>query len=225
MKFQRPLQRILLVIGLTSALHALRADYAIPFAAPPFELGKSIIGTEGWESRIAGHDQNPRVVEVRWDDDRPALLLDGASLKNAFPQTTGTRVRVTVQAAFTYPISGPKLQQFRLLIGGSPFGEIVFEGNNDAGIGFGNGSARNTRVAVPFGQLLPNHYYTISILVDYEAATYDVSITGKKRDGSPLAYEEKGVAFEVKKPFLSGLQILSTGTVRVYLRQLSIESL
>ena len=80
-------------------------------------------------------------------------------------------------------------------------------------------------MAVPLDQLKPNSYYTISILVDYNAFTYDVDITGQKRDGTPLAYQKKGVAFEAKNPYMQSVFIISSKSVRAYLKELSVVSL
>jgi len=218
----------LLLLASLLATAVARADFAAPFTAPPFKLDASIIGLEGWEMRMAGSADDglsARLVAVRWDENRTALLLDGASIKNAFPETTSPKVRVTARLAITFPSIGPKLQQIRFLIGGAPFGEIVFEGSPEGGLGFGNGTGRNTRVAVPVAQLKPNSYYTITILVNFDQSTYDVSITGVNRDGAPLTHEEKNVAFEGKSSALKGVTIISSTNVRAYLQQFLVESL
>jgi hypothetical protein len=209
---------------------AVRADYKTPFADPPFKLEAPIVGLEGWEPRgVAAQDENSgtRLVKVRWDENRTAAVFYGASIRNAFSETTSSKVRVTARVALTFPTTAPKLQQLRIIVGGAPFGEIVFEGNPEGGLGFGNGTGRNTRVAVPFAQLAPNTYYTITILVNFDSATYDVSMTGVKRDGSALAYEEKDVPFAEGKPSsaLKGVLILSSKNIRAYLQQFLVESL
>lgn len=213
---------------LVSATAWVHADYTTPFTAPPFEMETSIVGREGWEPRNPGPpapDMTARMVALRWDQYRPALLLEGASIKNGFPATTGSQVRVTVTLALTFPSEGPPLQQVRIIIGNAPFQEIVFEGNANGGLGFGNGSSRGTRVVVPFDQLKPNAFYTMTVLVNYDTSTYDVTVTGENREGKPLRHEEKGIGFTTQTPSLKGVLILSTKNVRTYLRQLLIESL
>jgi hypothetical protein len=204
------------------------ADLTTPFTAPPFKLGSSLIGQEGWEMRLpnmVGDGTAARLVAVRWDDYRTAALLNGASIKNAFPATTGSKVRIIAQVAFTFPSTGPDLAQARILIGGAPFGEIAFKCHRDGGVGFSDGTPKNFKVLVPITDLKGNSYYAITILVDYDSSTYDVSITGEKPDGSPLAFEEKAVPFDTQRKALQGVSLITSKLARTYLRQLLIESL
>lgn len=208
----------------------LFADLTTPFTAPPFVLNASIIGREGWEMRLPGTSDDgtiARLVAVRWDNFRPAACLDGVSIKNDFPATQGSRVRVTLRVAFTFaPGSGtPPLAQARFLFGGSPFGEIVFASHSEGGLGFGDGTGRDLKVAVPVKELRSNSFYDITLLVDYDRSAYDVTITGTKADGTPLSYEEKNVGFVSQTGALKGAQIISAKTVRVYLQDLRVESL
>ena len=219
----------LILLLVLSAASGVRADYNTPFTDPPFRMGASILGREGWESRTSDtppeSDLTTRLVPVRWDKYRPAVLLENASIRNAFPETTGTRVRVTTTLAVTFPSQGPPLQQIRIIVGNAPFQEIVFEGTSNGGLGFGNGTSRGTRVVVPFDRIKPNTFYTMSILVNYETSTYDVTVTGENRDGTPLRHEENGIGFSTKKASLSGVMILTTRNVRTYLREFLVESL
>lgn len=219
------------VVALAAVLltaSAALADLTTPFTAPPFKLGSTLIGLEGWEMRLPNTLDNgtiARLVNVRWDDYRPAALLDGASIKNAFPATTGSKVRVTAQVAFTFPAAGPDLAQARILIGGAPFGEIAFKCHRDGGLGFSDGTPKNLKVLVPIKDLKGNSYYAVTILVDYDSSTFDVSITGEKPDGSPLAFEEKAVPFEAQKKAMQGVSLITSKVARTYLRQLLVESL
>jgi hypothetical protein len=222
MKFAAPF----LAAALLTASAAL-ADLAAPFTAPPYKLDASIIGLEGWEMRAPNavdDGSTARLVAVRWDDFRPAVRLEGASIKNSFPPTTGSKVRITAQMAFTYPSTGPDLPQTRIITN-APFGEIVFKYSGDGGLGISDGTRTNFKVLVPLSDLKPNCYYTFSVLVDYDSSTYAVSISGEKADGSPLAFEEKGVSFESKTKVLKGVAIITSRFARAYLRQLLIESL
>lgn len=209
---------------------ALLADLTTPFTAPPFVLNATIIGREGWEMRLPGTTDDgtiARLVGVRWDDFRSAACLDGVSIKNVFPATEGSQVRITLRAAFTFAhgSGNPSLVQARFLFGGSPFGEIAFASHSDGGLGFGDGTGRGLKVAVPLKDLQSNAYYTITLLIDYDRSTYDVSITGTKPDGTPLSYEEKTVAFTSNASAIQGVQIISAKTARIYLQDLRVESL
>ncbi len=204
------------------------ADFATPFTAPPYTLGASVLGMEGWASRLkdyAGDGASSRLVAVRWDNFQPALLLDGASIKNDFPATTGARVRVTLRIAFTFPMIELPLAQTRILIQNAPFGEIIFKCHPQAGLGLAMNPKEPIKVLVPFDQMRLNSYYTVTILVDYEQSSYDVTATGLKHDGSPLLFEEKGIHFESNAKFLKNLALITSQTARTYIQQLLIESL
>lgn len=203
------------------------ADYAAPFTAPPFKLNEPIIGIEGWEPRLPGPaSSSARLIAVRWDGGAPAVLLDGASLKNDFPKTTGQKIQVRIQIAITFPDAAPKLQQIRFGFPGSLFREIVFEGSPGAGLGFGNGTGRGTQVLVPFEQLKPNTYYTIVVTIDNASSTCEARITGLGRDGAALDVTAKDLAFDTKAASaLSSVFIISSPAVRAYLKEFSVTSL
>lgn len=212
-------------VGVLS-MSSLRADYTVPMTDPPFSMGKSVIGIEGWEHRSdRANDDAVRLVKVRWDDYRPALFLYGASIKNDFPKTHGTQVRVTLKVAFSFPMARINLQQFRLLIGGAPFPEIAFQANSDGGIGFGDGTGRSMEILVPYKDVKSQSFYTITALIDFDKMTYDITITGVKADGSPLSIERKEIPFNMATRALQGMSIITAKSVRVYISQLSIESL
>jgi len=215
-----------LALGVLS-MSSLRADYTVPIADPPFSLGKSIIGIEGWEHRVDAHknEDAARLARVRWDEGRPAIILSGASIKNDFPKTEGSKARVSLRVAFLFPQANIELQQFRLLIGGAPFPEIVFQSNKDGGLGIGDGTGRKMDVLVPYSEVKSRSYYTLTVLVDYDQMAYDVTISGVKADGSPLNFERKGVGFESTNPGMQGMAIITANSVRSYISQLSIESL
>lgn len=208
---------------------ALRADLAGTFTVPPYQLDSSVLGIEGWTSRLADAptpDETARVRAVRWNQEVPALILRGASIKNVFPRTIGTRVQVTVRLALAFPLEGGHLHQMRIGFSGAPFGEIFFDAGANGGLGYGGpGDGRTGIIALPHDQVKMNSFYTYSILVDYDARTYDLSLQGQKRDGSPLDYEAKAVPFTAKAPFLDSLFIITGQTMIVYIAELSAKSL
>lgn len=217
-----------ILLGTILLTTAARADFVTHFSSPPYKLNESIIGIDGWEPRgVAVNPSNaglaPRVVALRWDDYKNVLLLRGAQLKNAFSPTTTEHVKVTMRIAITGPDRG-NLHQTRILIGGSPFGEIIYDAGVEGGLGFGSGNARSGKIIVPRSQMKMNSFYTFTINIDYGAKTYDYTVTGESRDGSPFKVEEKGLPVE-KGTFLEGLQILSGTMVSAYISELSIESL
>ncbi len=207
---------------------AVRADLAAKFSVPPYQLDASVLGVEGWESRLPGEpspDQVASVREVRWNKYAPALILRRASIKNIFPRTVGSRVQVTVRLAVTFP-EGGQLHQVRIGFGNAPFGEIFFDAGTNGGLGYGGpGDARTGIIALPHDQVKLNSFYTYSILLDYDAMTYDLSLSGTKRDGSPLAYEAKALPFMSKTNSLDSVFIITGQTVITYLTEISARSL
>lgn len=206
---------------------SLRADYTVPTADPPFQTGKTIIGIEGWDYRVDANknEDTARLAKVRWDEGRPAFILDGASIKNDFKKTEGSKVRVTLRVGFLFPQANIELQQFRLLIGGAPFPEIAFQANKDGGLGIGDGSGRKMDILVPYSEIKSRSYYTITALVDYDKMAYDVTISGVKADGSPLNFERKDIGFDSTSPGMEGMIFITASSVRVYVSQISVESL
>lgn len=204
-----------------------RADYSTTFAIPPYQLDATVLGIDGWEPRqgdAAAAGPSAMLRAVRWNNYAPAMVLKKASLKNAFPKTTGTKVLVTAKMAITFPQDGGNLQVVRIIISGAPFGEIVFDASKaTGGLGFGDGGGRKTQVLVPFTEMKPNSFYTFAILVDYDHMTYDLNVTGERRDGTPVKVEKKSEPFQSKKTFMEGLLILSGG-VTTYISELSLVS-
>ncbi|HRJ73717.1 MAG TPA: hypothetical protein PLS03_15955 [Terrimicrobiaceae bacterium] len=219
---------VAILAGAAALAGPARADYSTTFSVPPFRLNASALGIEGWESRIPGTPDDglaARVVAIRWNGNNPALVLQRAAIRNAFPKPEGNRVQVTVKIAVTFPRVGANLQQARIAILNAPFGEIVFDASKTGGLGFGDGTGRKGTIAVPIDEMKPNAFYTYSIVIDYDLRTYDATITGVKRDGTPLLYENKGVAFEPKQPALNSVLIITGSVIRTYLGEFSIKSL
>lgn len=221
--------RVLLIAGgFFPGLSTLRADLSATFTVPPYQLDASVLGIEGWQSRLPGElapDETARVRAVRWNREAPALILRRASIKNAFPRTAGSRVQVTVKLAVTFP-EGGQLHQVRVGFGNAPFGELFFDAGADGGFGYGGpGNARTGIIALPHDQVKLNSFYTYSILIDYDRQTYDLALTGTKRDGSALSYEAKGVGFTSKTNFLDSVFLITGQSVITYVAELSARSL
>lgn len=222
-----PRNLILSLAGSLVLASIARGDFSTTFSVPPYQLDATVIGIDGWEPRMpdpASTGLSARVQAIRWNNNVPALVLNQASLKNAFPATTGTKVQVTVKLAAAFPLPGAQLQQLRIIISGAPFGEIVFDPGPEGGFGFGDGGGRKTQVIVPVNQVKPNSFYTFSILVNYDAMTYDLSVTGEKKDGTPFTHEAKAVNFETKKTTMDSLLILTGRQINAYVGEISLQS-
>lgn len=225
----RRLHPLLLVLCLTCGPTRLRADYATAFTTPPHVPGGSIIGKEGWDYRLPPkEDQSAtaRVVAVRWNGYRPALMLKGANLKNAFPPTTGDLVTLRFTLACTFPDMGGTGKQFRLGFIGAPMGEIFMDLGAEGGLGYAaDGSGRGGVVVLKKSEMRVNSFYSCEISIDYAARTYDIRITGQKRDAADFVHEVKGAAFDLPKArAVTGLYLLGGGSITAYLGALEVKS-
>ncbi|MCG3150468.1 MAG: hypothetical protein PCFJNLEI_03954 [Verrucomicrobiae bacterium] len=207
----------------------VRADYFTSFAASPYGLNQSIIGVDGWEFRVTNRTDNAsaRVVAVPWNNEKPALLLQGANLKNiTFKPTTSDRVKVTVQLAVNFPDGGPPGNQVRVGFHALPFGELIFDQGAAGGLGYnGSGFGRGGTIVLRKNEIQQNSFYTYSVLVDFTKQKYDIAITGTKSDGTPFEYKAAGVAFESKLHQIKQIYIITGSQVTAYLGTIAIESL
>ena len=215
----------LLAAALTLA--SARADYLTTFSIPPYILDQTILGVDGWDHRLLTEKGKPdaaRVVAVRWNGYKPALMTKGANLKHPFPATTGDKVKITFDLAVTFPDRGA-LRPFRFGFNGAPCGEFFMDMGAAGGLGCqADGSGRGGIVVLKKSEVIINSFYTFTVAIDYAKQTYDLSITGEKRDGTPFQHEAKGVAFESKAKAVSSLYILATDAVTAYLGSIAIKS-
>ncbi len=208
-----------------------RADFATTFTGPPYVVDETVLGVDGWESRFPPNEQTPhtaRVVAVRWHDYRPALMLKRASLKHTFPATTSERVRITFELAVTFPDAGPAGKQVRLGFDTAPFGELYFDQGAEGGLGYlGDGSGKAGVVLLPKAEMKVNSFYTFTVLTDFRKRTFDLTVTGKKKDHSPFVFKVEQAAFPPtagSKTKISSLYLLTGPGVTAYLGPLTIQS-
>lgn len=216
------------VAALCFAIAPLHADYITDFSQPPYAARQTVIGRDGWDHRLPtteDRSDTARIVPVRWNRDQPALILKGANLKNAFASTKGQTVTITFDLALTFPDSGPAGKQFRLGFSGAPCGEIFMDLSPAGGLGYqADGSGRGGVVALSKGEIKANSFYTFTVVIDYPKMTYDITITGRKKDDSPFHYQSEAVPFESKTKSVTGLYLLTGGALTGYLKSLSIQS-
>ena len=208
-------------------LVSARADYSTTFTTPPYALDQTVIGTDGWTDRLPTEKAKPdttRVVAVRWNNHRGALMMKGANLKNTFPPTVGDKVKITFDLAVNFPDNAAR-RPFRLGFTGAPCGEIFLEGGADGGLGFqADGSGRGGVVALRTPEVKINSFYTFAMTIDYAKRTYDLTLSGQRKDGSPFQHRAEGVAFEAKTKAVSSLYIIADGTITAYLGSIVIHS-
>ena len=203
------------------------ADYATTFSTPPYSVDQSVIGIDGWEYRLptaTDDSDKARVVAVRWNGYKPAMMMKGANLKHPVPPTTGGKVKITFDLAVTFPDKGGALKQFRMGFTGAPCGEVFMDLGPEGGLGYqADGSGRGGIVALKKAEVKINSFYQFTVAVDYTKLTYDLTITGVKKDGGAFNYKTSGVAFESKAKGISTIYILSGGGLTAYLGSLAIQ--
>ena len=204
-----------------------RADYATTFSTPPYSVDQSVIGTDGWEYRLpttTDDSEKARVVAVRWNGYKPAMMMKGANLKHPVPPIAGGKVKITFDLAVNFPENGGSLKQFRIGFTGAPCGEIFMDLGAEGGLGHqADGSGRDGVVALKKAEVKINTFYKFTVAVDYTKLTYDLAITGVKKDGSAFNYKTENVAFESKAKGISMIYILSGGGLTAYLGSLAIQ--
>jgi hypothetical protein len=214
---------VALVVGVSSPMWA---DYAPNISAAPYQLEKSILGIDGWQKRLATSPDNfdsARVIPLRWANGQPAIALRGANLKNTtFPPATGEKVRISFQLAVAFA-DRSGLREFRMFFGGAPIGEIYFDFRDGLGYG-GHGTVTGGTVFLPKAEVAHNSFYNYELLLDFKTQTYNIAVKGKKKDGEPLDYSAKNIAFEKKsdKALVNSISILTSSRMPSYLRELKI---
>lgn len=220
---------LLAATGLIQVATAGEAD----FSAEPYSIGKGVIGVGGWEARLAGDESKTlaRVVKVRWDGDKPALILKGASLKNAEVKVPDSQANLTFscELAFNFTSRTAADRPFRFSIGGAPFNEIFFDRSEKGGFGFnGEGTGRGGgTVILPREEIKPNSFYRLSAMVDYPNGSYTVELTGTKKDGSAFHFRSEELSFEPTPTSKLNMGQVSyficSPLITVYLRDLKVE--
>lgn len=217
----------LLPASLLFVAATLRADYTTRFSSPPYVLDQTILGTDGWSSRLLSEKGNPdstRVVAVRWNAYKPALMMKGANLRAAFEPTRGDRAKIIFDVAFTFPDKG-HLRPFRIGFTGAPCGEFFFDAGPEGGLGCqADGSGRGGEVVLKKSELKTNAFYTVAVALDYAKLTYQLNITGEKKDGSPFEHRAGPLPFESKARAVSSLYIIANDAVTAYLGPVEILS-
>lgn len=215
-------------IALAACAMALpsRADYAPNFAAAPYAIDQTVVGVDGWDSRLKTAPSNPdsaRLVALRWNDYKPAIIFRSASLKSAFPAATGEKINISFQVALTFPETG-KLRELRIWLGGAPIGETFFDFKSGLGHS-GLGTVTGGTTILQLDQVKPNSFYTFNYALDFKNQTYDVSVIGKKKDDSALEYSAQGLPFikVTATGKVDSLFILSGSRLAVYLTNLKVE--
>jgi len=207
------------------------ADYTPDFAAPPYVLEGTILGVDGWENRLPTEmdtSDTARVVPVAWNQGKPAILLVKSNLANvAFPAAEGDRISITFSLAIDAPGKVVSGRQFRIFFGTTPIGEIYYDAGETQGFGYqGGGDGRlGGTICVRNEDIVNNSYYLFALDINFADQTYDLSVTGQKSDGKPLAFKAEAVPFLAPNkaaPGTKGVYVISGSSLNVFLGSLAI---
>lgn len=205
-----------------------QADYTPDFSSAPYVSNQTALDVDGWQRRLSSAVQEPdsiRLMNLRWDDYRPALRLREASIKNSFSATTGEKVTISFRMALNFP-DGNGRRELRMWFGGAPIGEIYFDRGADNGLGYaGAGSSGGIKI-LSKNEIKTNSFYNFHIALDYAKRTYSIAVSGQKQDDSPFAYQTTNIAFPEgsKDKAVSSLYLINSSRVTAYLSALKIES-
>lgn len=205
------------------------ADFITNFAAAPYAIDQTVVSVDGWDSRLKTATSNPdsaRLVALRWNDYKPAIIFRSASIKNSgFPAATGEKVNISFQLALTFPDAG-KLREVRMWFGGAPIGETFFDFKSGLGHS-GLGTVTGGTTILPISEVKVNSFYTYNFALDFKSQTFNVAVTGRKKDDSPFEYSAQGLPF-LKPSATTGkvdsMFIISGSRITAYLHSLNIES-
>lgn len=198
-----------------------RADYVTTFSIPPYVLDESVIGVDGWENRFPPKDDLPsyaaRVVALRWNGGQPGLMLRGASIKRSSPETTlSEKQKVSFQLAVNFA-EGRNRKLLRIIFDPAVFGEVFFDQGPEGGLGYGGdalGSPGQGTLVLKRDEVKINAFYVFTFLLDFNKQTFDLTVTGEKKDGSPFSWKTDEAPFPSIKPrprAMKSLLILGTG--------------
>ncbi len=185
-----------------------KADgYETNFAVPPYSVGASAIGIDGWEKPAFGNssaETNAMVADAPWEPGQQALRLAKTSgadyevrLKNvSFDPIEGV-IRMTASLAFDFPVSDNRTNNAATTVAvrdftaqGSPVsfgmdysanGGIYYKGEGDA------------VVVLPKDQIKMESVYKFTIDINMLERNFSVEITGAKSDGTPFRCAESSV--------------------------------
>lgn len=226
--------RLLLLAFVTfSFIGLLRADFKPDFSAPPYVLNQTVLKVDGWEDRLPTEEdttETARLAPVSWNQDKPAIVLERSSLKNiSFPPAKSDRVSIAFSVAVDVLGQVQPGRQFRIFFTGAPIGEVYYDADPEQGFGYHgvNDGRTGGTVCIPSADVVNNSYYTFLFDLNAATQTYDISVTGKKADGTPLAFKAENIPFlSPLKGDLSvnGVHLLSGPWLNVYLGSLAIEA-
>jgi len=218
------------VLPFASSLNAADA-YSTTFATPPYTLGTTVIGTDGWVLPSAGSSSASTlatVIAAPWDSNARVLSLAGSATNNrlknsSFTAFTTGEVEANASLAFdaTTSHSGRYTQvAFQDLT--STSSPLTFGLNYTSTGGLYYQARGDVEVVIlAKSDVKLNALYVFSLDIDLDASTFDILVTGIKADDSPFTYSQSGITWTGSKSF-STLFLNNTSAYTSYVDAISI---
>ncbi len=179
--------------------------YQTDFSSLPYQNGKTIVGVDGWTKGTitSGNDLDASIVSSPWGGS--ALYLKSSVTPFGSPGT------VTASRAFEETITGPAIQ-IDVVMAFDPYSltdanvnsrfffnsesttaaanltPLTFGFTRAAGGGIYYIGAGGQMTILAKSEVALNSPYTFSILLNFEEKVFDLTVTGKKKDGGDFSF-------------------------------------
>lgn len=190
--------------------------YQTDFSSPPYEEGKTIVGVDGWTKGTitSGNDLDASIVGSPWGEGSVLYLKSSVTpigsagtvtARRDFEETiTGPAIRVDVVMAFDpYNMNdGSTTSRFFFNNESATAAEnltpITFGFTRAADGGIYYSGADGQKIILEKSKVAVNSLYTFSILLNFEDKVFDLTVTGKNKDGSDFSFtSEEPIGFRI----------------------------
>jgi len=194
---------------------SVHADYSVNFTAPPYTLGQTVIGVDGWEQRtLDGPETDASLETAPWDSSSTALKLYSTSTGNTSARRTriGNRfsdvvegvstARITMNLAFEWTNSASNTSTVAFFNDGdsstpsetnTPF-TLGFAVNNTTGglyLVDGNGTHNILSIA----NMKQGALYSFVFELNFSTNTFAIAATGVDINDDPFSFAQSNLAF------------------------------
>ncbi|HWL52774.1 MAG TPA: PEP-CTERM sorting domain-containing protein [Chthoniobacteraceae bacterium] len=187
--------------------------YQPDFNSLPYKEGETIVGVDGWTKGTisSGNDLDASIVSSPWDEGSVLYLksskpLGGAgtvTVTRSFEKTfTGPAVRIDLVMAFDpYSLSDNAITSriyFNSESATTNLTPLTLGFTRAAEGGIYYIGAAGQEVILEKSQVAPNSPYAFSILLNFEDKVFDLTVTGKNKDGSDFSFTSQApIGFRV----------------------------
>lgn len=230
---------------LTAQAEEASNGFSTVFADPPFKVGESVLETGGWyavgpltwpenEHRLL--KMTPVIAEIPGDGSKTAVIIPSYGIEKRFPEKLQGRVRIT--SVLQIGPDGSATIYFSPLIGNRLLVNYGCSAKNEgfyyeipeqSGLGI---EGEKPRTIVPPQDITAWEPYTLVMEMNLDADTFDLHITGKKSDGSPLDAVMKDIPLPLPGGIkmernVSGIRLVGSDNVQkpnIFLESLEVRS-